>query len=126
MRVFKNEVLRKIFGPKTDRGDRGVEKNAEDNYGLYFSPINIRVIKSRSMCWAGHAALMGDRRDAYRVLVRQPEGRKQLGIPRRRWENNNRMNVQEVGCGGMDLNDLALDTDRWRAVVNAVMNLHVP
>lgn len=69
MRVFKNEVLRKIFGPKTDRGDRGVEKNAEDNYGLYFSPINIRVIKSRSMCWAGHAALMGDRRDAYRVLV---------------------------------------------------------
>jgi len=68
---------------------------------------------------------VGDRRDEYRVLLRKPEGKTQLGIPRLRWENNIRMGVQEVGCGVVDLNNLALNMDRWRAVVNAVMNLRV-
>jgi len=69
---------------------------------------------------------MGERRDEHVVLLRSPDGTKQLGIPRRRWENNIRMGVHEVGFGGMDLNNLALNRDRWRAVVKAVMNLRVP
>jgi len=69
---------------------------------------------------------MGERRDEYRVLFRKPEGKKQLGIPSRRWENNIKMDVQEVGCGGIDFSDLVLDRDRLRAVVNAVVILCAP
>ena len=68
---------------------------------------------------------MGDGRGVYRVLVGKPEGRP-LGRPRRRWEDNIKTNLQEVGCGGMDWIELAEDRDRWRALVNAVMNLRVP
>jgi len=106
--------------------NRVVKKNKKDNYDLYFSPIIIRVIKSRNMCWAEHVARMGERRGEYRVLLRKPEGKKQLGIPRRRWENNIKMDVQEVGCGGMDFSNLTLDMNRLRAVVNAVVILRVP
>jgi len=69
---------------------------------------------------------MSDRRDVYKVLVGKPEGKRPLGRPRRRWGNNNKMDLQEVGCGGMDWIDLAQDRDRWRALVNTVMNLRVP
>jgi hypothetical protein len=69
---------------------------------------------------------MGEGRCAYRILVGRPEGRRPLGRPRRRWEDNIKMDVQEVGWGGMDWIDMAEDRDRWRAVVNAVMNLRVP
>jgi len=78
------------------------------------------------MRWAGHVARMGKRRGVYRVLVRKPEGKRPLGRPRRRWEDNIKMDVQEVICGGIDWIDLAQDRDRWRALVNAVMNLRVP
>jgi len=62
----------------------------------------------------------------YRVLVGKPEGKRPLGRPRLRWEDNIKMDLQEVGCGGMDWIELAQDRDRWRALVNAVMNLWVP
>ena len=84
------------------------------------------VIKSRRMRWAGHVARMGERRGVYRVLVGKPEGKSPLGKPRRRWKNNIKMDPQEVGCGGMDWIGLAQDRDRWRALVNATINLWVP
>ena len=74
----------------------------------------------------GHVARIGERRDVYRILVGKPEGKGPLGRPRCRWENNINMDLQEVGCGGMDWIHLAQDRDSWRALVNAVMNLRVP
>jgi hypothetical protein len=93
---------------------------------LYSSPSIIRVIKSRRMRWAGHAAQMGERRNAYRIVVGKPEGKRPLGRPRRRWVDNIKMDLRKVGWDGRDWIDLALDRDRWRAYVNAVMNLRVP
>ena len=78
------------------------------------------------MKWAGHLARMGERRDEYRVLVGKHEGKRPLGRPRHGWEDNVKMDIQEVGCGGKDWIELAQDRDRWRALVNAVMNLGVP
>jgi len=78
------------------------------------------------MGWVGHAACMGDRRGIYRVLVGKPEGKRPLGRPRHRWEDNTKMDLQEVGCGDMDWIMMAQDRDRWRALVNVVMNLQVP
>ena len=75
---------------------------------------------------AGHVACMGERRGVYRVLTGKPEGRISFGRPRRKWEDNIKMDIQEVGSGGMDWIDLAQDRDRWRVLVNAVMNLRVP
>jgi len=69
---------------------------------------------------------MGERRGVYRVLVRKPEGKRPLGRPRRKWEDNIKMDIQEVGCGGMDWIQLARDRDSWRALVNVVMNIRVP
>ena len=98
----------------------------EELNDLYCSPNIVRVIKSRRMRWAGHVAHMGEEKGVYRVLVAKPEGRGPLGRPRRRWVDNIRMDLQEVGCGYMDWIGLAQDRDRWCALVSAVMNLRVP
>jgi len=78
------------------------------------------------MRWAGHVARMDEERVVYRVVVGKSEGKRPLGRPRRRWVDNIRMDLQEVGCGYMDWIGLAQDRDRWRTLVNAVMNLRVP
>ena len=86
----------------------------------------MRVIKSRRMRWDGHVARMGEERGVYRVLMGKTEGKRTLGRPRRRWVDNIRMNLQEVGCGYMDWMGLAQDRDRWRKLVSALINLRVP
>ena len=85
----------------------------------------MRVIKSRRMRWAGHVARMGEESGVCRVLVGKTEGKSSLGKPRRRWVDNIRMDLQEVGCGYMDWIGLVQDRDRWRTLVSAVMNLRV-
>ena len=127
LRVLENRVLRRIFGPKRDKvtGEWRKLHNEELNY-LYCSPNIVRVIKSIRMRLAGHVARIGEGRGVYRVLVGKPEGKNPLARPRRRWEGNIKMDLQEVGCGGMDWIELAEERDRWRSLVNAVMNLRVP
>ena len=93
---------------------------------LCCSPNILRVIKSRRMRWVGHVARMGEERGAYRVLVGKPEGKRPLGRPRRRWEDNIKIDLKEVGGGCGDWMELAQDKDRWRALVSTVMNLRVP
>ena len=98
----------------------------EELNDLYSSPNIVRVIKLIRMRWAVHVARTGEERGVYRVLVGKPEGKRPLGRPRRRWVDNIRMVLQEVGCGYMDWIGLAQDRDSWQRIVSAVMNLRVP
>jgi len=127
LRVFENMVLRRIFGPRSEEvtGELRRMHNEELN-DLYSSPKIVWVIKSGRMRWAGHVARMGEERGAYRFLVEKLEGRRPLGRPRRKWVDNIRMDLQEVGCGYMDWIGRAQVRDRWRTLVSAVMNLRVP
>ena len=127
LREFDNRVLKRMFGPKRDEvtGEWRKLHNEEIN-DLYFSRNIVRVIKSRKMRWLGHLASMGERRDEYKVLVGKPEGNGQLGRSRHIWEDNIKMDFQEVGCLGMDWINVSQDRGRWRALVNAVMNPRVP
>jgi len=113
LKVFENRLMRKVFGPKRDEvtGEWRKLHNEELN-GLYCSPNIVRVVKSRRMRWAGHVARMRERRSVYRVLVGKPEGKRPLGRPRLRWEDNIKMDLQEMGCGCMDWIDVAQDRGR--------------
>jgi hypothetical protein len=104
LRVFENRVLRRIFGPKRDEVTGGWRKlHNEELHGLYSSPSIVRVIKARRMRWAGHVARMGEVRGAYNILVGRSEGRRPLGRPRRRWEDNIKMDLRGIGLGcGLD------------------------
>ena len=125
--MFENRVMRRIFGLKRDEGTGQCSKlHNEGLNDLYTSPGIDRVIKSRRMRWAGQVARMGERRGVCRVLVGRSEGKRPLGRPRRRWEENIKLDLQELGYGGMDWIELAQDRDGWRVLVNAVMNLRVP
>jgi hypothetical protein len=100
--------------------------SCKELHSLYSSPNIVRVIKSRRMGWAGHVVRMGEGRGFYRVLVGIPEGKRPLGRPRRRWEDNNKMDLREIGIDGANWFQLAQDRVQWRACVNTVMNLRVP
>jgi hypothetical protein len=125
--VFENRVLRRIFGQKRDEVTREWRKlHTRELRDLYSSPSIIRIIKPRRMRWMGHVERMGEKRNAYRLLVGKPEGKRPLGRPRRKLVGNIRMDIGEVGWGGVDWIGLAQDRNRWRALVNAIMNLRVP
>jgi hypothetical protein len=98
----------------------------EELNDLYSLPNIVRVVKSRRMRWAGHVARMGEKRGVHRVLVGKPEGKRPLGRPRHRWQDNIKMNLQEVGGGCGDWMELAQDRDRWQALVSTLKNLRVP
>ena len=125
--MFENRVLRRIFGPQKDKVTREWRKlhNKELN-DMYSSSNTVRVIKSRRMRLGGHNPHMGERRNVCKVLAGEPVGKRPLGRPRHRWEDNIKMDFQEVRCGGMDWIDMARDRDSWRALVNAAMNHRVP
>jgi hypothetical protein len=125
--VFENRVLRGILGPKRDEVTGEWRKlHNKELRDLYSSPSIIRIIKSRRMRWAGHVARIGEKRNAYRLLVGKPEGKRPLGRPRRRWVDNIRMDLGEVGWSDVDWIGLAQDRNRWRALVHSVLNLRVP
>jgi hypothetical protein len=127
LRVFENRVLRRVFGPKRDEvtGEWRKLHNEELN-DLYSLPNVVRVVKSIRMRWAGHVARMGEERAVHGMLVGKPEGKRPLGRPRRRWADNIKMDLQEVGGGRGDWMELAQDGDGWRALVSTVKNLRIP
>ena len=122
-----NRVLRRTFGPRRNEvTEEWTKLHNEELNDLYSSPNIVHVIKLRIMRWAEHVAHMGERRGVCRLLVGKPEGKRPLGRPRRRWEDNIKMDLQEVECGGMGWIELAQDRDRWQTLVNAVMNFRFP
>jgi hypothetical protein len=113
LRVFKNRELRRIFGPKRDAVTGGWRKlHNEELHGLYSSPGIVRVIKGRRMRWAGHVARMGEVRGAYNILVGKHGGSRPLGRPKRRWKDNIKIDLGEIGFGDVDWIHLAQDRDR--------------
>jgi hypothetical protein len=118
--TFENWVLKRIFGLREAGKQHRVELR-----NLYASPNIIRVIKSRTVRWAGHVARMGEMRNACIILVAKPERNRPLGNPRCRWEDNIRMDLMEMGWEGVDWMHLAKDRDQWRVFVNTVMNFRI-
>jgi hypothetical protein len=117
LRVFENRVLKRIFGTKREEDGSWRKLHNDGLHSLYSLPNNIRMINSRRMRWAGHVALMEEGKGVYRVLVGRPEGTRALGTPRRRWDDNIRMDLSEIGIDGANWIRLAF--------VSTVMNLRV-
>jgi hypothetical protein len=118
-------MLREIFGTKRDKVTAECRKLNNDGFRDFCSSPNIiRIITSKRMRWVEHSA-NGEKRNVYMLLVGKPEGKRPLGRPRRRWIDNIKIDLLEIGLGGVEWIGLAQDRYRWRAVVNAVMNLRV-
>jgi hypothetical protein len=115
-----------MFGPKRDEVLGGWRKlRNEELHNLYFPSDIIRIFKLRRMRWAEHVSCLGEMRNVYIILVGKPEGKRPLGRPRHRWEDNFKMNLTEIGCERVEWIPMAQDKDRWRAPVNTVMNFRV-
>jgi hypothetical protein len=127
LRVFENRVLWRIFGPKGEEVAGGWRRlHNEELCNFYASPYIIWMIKSRRMRWEGNVTRMSEMRNAFNIVVGKPEGKRPLGRPRRRREDNIRMDVKEIGWGDMDWRHLDQDRDQWSVLVNTIMNLRVP
>ena len=124
--MFENKVIKKIFGAMREEITGELRKIHNTELHALYSFNIIRNLKSRRLRWAGHMEHMEQSRNAYRVLVGKPKGKRPLGRPIRRWEDNINMGLWEVGCVAGDRIDLALDRDQWWAYVRMVMNLRVP
>jgi hypothetical protein len=125
LRFFENRVLR-ILGPKREEDTSWRNLHNDELHSLYSSPNIVRVFKSGRMRWVGHVARIGEGRGIYKVLVGRPESKGPLGRPRRRWEDNIKMDLREIGIDGTSCIQLAQDRVQWRAFVNTVTNLRVP
>jgi hypothetical protein len=124
--TLREEHTLRVLGPQRDEvTGRWRKLHNEELRDLYSSPSIIRIIKSRIMRWAWYVARMGEKRNAYRLLVGKLEGKRPLWRPRRRWADNIKIDRLEIGWGGVDWIGLAQDRDKWRALVNAVTNLRV-
>jgi hypothetical protein len=126
LRASENRVLRRIFGPKVEEDGSWRKLHNDELHNLYPSPNIVRVIKSRRMRWAGHVARMGQGRGVHRISVGRPECKRPLGRPRRRWEDNIKMDLREIGIDGANWIRLAMNRIQWQAFVKTVMNLPVP
>jgi hypothetical protein len=127
LRVSEKRVLRKVFGTKRDEVTGEWRKLCKEELNdLYSLPNIVRVVKSRRMRWAGHVARMKEDRGVHRELLGKPEGKRPLGRPSRRWEDNIKVYLQEVGGARGDWMELAQDRERWRALVGTVSDFRVP
>jgi hypothetical protein len=126
LRVFENRVLRRIFGPGREEDRLWRTLHNDELHSLYSSPNIVMVIKSRRMRWVGYVACMGEGRGVYRVLVERPKGKRPLGRPRNRQEDNIKMDPREIGIDGVNWMQLAWDVAQWWAFVSMIMNLWVP
>jgi hypothetical protein len=118
--------MRKIFGPKMEEDGSWRKLHNDELHNLYSSPNTVRVIKVRRLRWAGHVACMGEGRGVYRVLAGKPEGKRPVGRPRRRWEDNIKLDLREIRIDGTNWIRVAQGKVRWRAFVSMVMNFQVP
>jgi hypothetical protein len=125
LKIFQNKILRRIFGPKRDENGKWRMIHNEELHSLYRSPNIGRVINSRTLRWAGHVARMEEGRSAFKILTRTRTGKRPLGRPRRRWEDNIRMDLREISISTRNWVVSAHDRDYWIALVNAAFNLWV-
>jgi len=126
LKMSENRVLRRIFGPERDEVTVEWRKLHNEELNDLYSSHNIVWVTKLRTIWMGHVASTGQRSGVYRVLVGKPERKRPQGRPRHRWEDNIKMDLQEVECAGMDWINVAQDRDRWWELVNAVMKLQVP